>query len=150
IRAMIERTRSLTFEISPRVLYDLGLKAALSGLCESTQRKFGLTCTLHAEGPEQKLEHNTRVLLYQAARELLHNVMKHASAKAVHVTLKITEGSAGLVVADDGTGILPNRSIASGFGLFSLRERLNHLGGNLSISSLPGKGTEITVHVPSL
>ncbi|HEY3325186.1 MAG TPA: PAS domain S-box protein [Planctomycetota bacterium] len=148
VRGVMQRTRSLTFEISPPILYDLGLSAALSALCESTKQKYNLTATFDAQDDGSDIEPNIRVLLYQSVRELVHNVVKHARANLIKIELKKAEEYTVLVVSDDGRGITSDGS-PGGFGLFSLRERLSHVGGTLHIRSMSGQGTVATIKVPS-
>lgn len=94
-----------------------------------------------------------RVLLFQAIRELLTNVAKHANARNVSVSIKKRDGNLEIIVKDDGSGfdttkLKPGRSVTNGFGLFSIREPIELMCGKLKIESKPGCGTKVTAIVP--
>jgi len=95
------------------------------------------------------LNEAARVLLFRIVRELLTNVMKHAQANQVLITLQNTGEHIHLKVTDDGIGFNKSTlSMFSGFGLFNIQERLGDLGGYLDLESTPGKGTSATIVVP--
>lgn len=148
----IRSARSLTFELSPPILYELGFEAALQALCESFQKQHGLSLEFCNDREPKPLTDDMRILLFRAVRELLVNIVKHALAGKIRVSCR-REGSCMLiVVADDGIGFKLSAFDARspetpGFGLFSIRERLQHLGGEMSIESSPGCGTSVTLAV---
>jgi len=153
IEEIIRDTRSLTFELSSPILYQLGLEAAVEWLTEQTQARHGISAYFENDGQPKPLDDDIRVLLFQAARELLMNVVKHAQAQSVEVSMQRVGGHVQISVEDDGVGfnVLPighHWSEIKGFGLFSIRERLDHLGGQLKISSQPGQGTQVTLVAP--
>ena len=149
----IAETRSLVRDLCPQVLYELGLEAAIDWLVEQTQAKYGLRCIAEISPLPVPIQDDRRVVLFQAARELLVNVAKHARATQARVILKGDEARVTIKVADDGSGFdpsfltLPN-SISKGFGLFSISERLKLLGGELEIDSAIGQGTRASVTIP--
>jgi len=166
----IEATRTLTFEMSPPVLYELGFEAAVGWLVRQTRERFGLDVEFCDDGKPKPLDTDVRVLLFQAVRELLVNVVKHASAGKAKVSTKRVRGRILVTVEDDGVGfdarfarearrasrrrdsspaplsVLDRRQ--GGFGLFNIRERLDHIGGSVDIRSSPGHGTRIILTVP--
>jgi signal transduction histidine kinase len=149
----IRDTRSLTFKISPPILHELGLEAALEWLCEQVQTEHGLRVCFVAEGQHDSLREDLRVLLFQAVNELLVNVVKHAKAHNLEVSVRREGGNLKVEVGDDGVGFeLPKadgrRSERGGFGLFSIRERLRLVGGRLDVQSAPGAGTHVSLSVP--
>ncbi|HVO92552.1 MAG TPA: PAS domain S-box protein [Terriglobales bacterium] len=148
----IADTRSLIRDLCPQVLYELGLEAAIDWLVEQTQAKYGLRCEAEISPLPGPIREDCRVVLFQAARELLVNVAKHAAAREARVLLKGDETRVTIRVADDGCGFDPSfltlPNTARGFGLFSIRERVALLGGELQIDSAPGQGTIATVTVP--
>jgi signal transduction histidine kinase len=89
------------------------------------------------------------VTLFRALRELLINVAKHAAAREARVRIECEEGLLRVIVEDDGQGFDPDEE-SEGFGLLSLRDRLQHLGGRLDIESAPGRGARISAVVPLL
>jgi PAS domain S-box-containing protein len=149
----IRESQSLTVSLSPPVLYDRGLIGGLEWLARQTQESHGLTVHLTADARAEPAELDTRILLFQAVRELLLNVVKHAQASHASVELRQCDKEClHLVVADDGVGFNPatpsTGGSANGFGLFSIRERLELIGGRLAVESAPGSGTRVTIETP--
>jgi len=151
----IRYTRNLTGEVSPPVLYELGLPAAVDWLAEHLERKHGTRITAKTARGFPALPQVARVMLWKSIGELLTNAIKHAQASKVGVDLR-REGSMVLVeVRDDGRGFDPIEAerraadpIGGTFGLFSVRERVRHLGGSVDIDSRPGRGTTVLLRVP--
>jgi len=153
IGRMIESTRSLTFELSPPVLYELGFEAAVEWLVRNMRKQHGLSTEFVNDRRPKPLDEAAMVFLFQAVRELLVNIAKHARADNVIVSTERVGDEVHVSVEDDGVGfdLLHARQIGwqnGGFGLFSIRERLGHIGGHLSIESKPGHGTLATLIVP--
>ena len=149
----IQSTRTLTFEISPPVLYDLGLEPALQWLCRQFQKKYGLRAEMTSEGSGPLVPDNIQITVFRSVQELLLNAAKHARASSVRVHLARLPAALRVEVRDDGEGFDVSREGASmddhgGFGLFSIRERLRVLGGALGVSSSPGRGAAFTLDVP--
>jgi signal transduction histidine kinase len=146
----ISATRSLTTEISPPILYQLGLGAALEGLVETFRIRHGLPAVYREEGRAEPLNVETRIFLYQSTRELLMNALKHAEAAGVIVACVRHDDTIAITVTDDGVGFTPPDSGRSpgSYGLFSIAERMHHLGGTITISSIPKQGTTIELIAP--
>jgi signal transduction histidine kinase len=149
----IQETRSLTFQISPPILYELGLSAALEHLVEQLQEQHGILGTYADDGQAKALSEDTRILLFRAAGELLVNVAKHSGARRVSVTSRREDDNISVRIEDDGIGFDPGMSALRsggnhGFGLFSIRERLSHIGGRLIMESQPGHGARVTLMAP--
>lgn len=143
--------RSLTFEISPPVLYDYGLAAAFDWLASHTAERHGLAVEVIEQGEGVELDQDLQVDIYRAGRELLVNAVKHSMAKKVRIEVVYGNGQVTLSVADDGRGFDTagvEKGAGGGFGLFSLRERLTPLGGELLIESQPGQGSRISLSLP--
>ena len=149
----IAQTRTLTAEISPPVLYELGLAAAIQWLGDRLRAEHGISFQIDGETRRQPLSDEIRTMLFQAVRELMVNVVKHARASKCRVSVARDDDRAiTLVVEDNGIGFQPpaNQDYAKGgFGLFNIRQRLAHLGGTLVIETRPGGGTRITINAPS-
>jgi len=149
----INESRSLTMEISPPVLYDVGLAAGLLWLARWIEQKHGLAVEVVADPAAEPQDQNLRIFLFEAVRELLINVVKHAEAQRAEVDMSRTaEGETRVEVRDTGVGYEPQRSVrtttnGSGFGLFSLRERLELLGGRMEVEAAPGQGTRVAILV---
>lgn len=140
--------RSLTFQISPPVLYDFGLEAALEWLVTDINSRqdmhllfVNLLDSPINTGSQQK------VTLYRAIRELVINILKHGETREGQIILSINEDNLVAEVEDEGIGFDPQK-ITQGFGLFSLKDRLLHLNGDLTIDSTPGEGTVVQISVP--
>jgi PAS domain S-box-containing protein len=157
IRSLIEEsikyTRSLIFQLSAPLLYEIGLEAAVEWLGQEIQRKHGIEFRLREDGTAKPLQEEMRVILFQSIRELLTNVVRHARARSVTVTVERKGSSIRVVVEDDGIGfdvrsVYDGHSMEGGFGLFSVRERLKNIGGLVDIESAPGASTRITLTAP--
>ena len=142
----------MTQDLSPQVLYALGFDAALDWLAENMQGRHGLVCRIESATQPTPLDDDFAIVAFQAVRELLINVVKHAGVKEATVYVTREEGAVIIDVEDQGKGFvldaldLPRSH--GGFGLFSIRERLSLLGGGLEIKSSPGNGTSAQVVIP--
>ena len=151
---IIQDTRTLTFDLSSPILYELGFEAAVAEwLDEEIQEKHGIKTDFEDDGQPKPLDDDIRVLLFRNVRELLVNVVKHANAKNVKVSIRRIDEQVCVSVEDDGVGFNPVEVLLlaaqnAGFGLFSIRERLEQLGGHLEIESEPGCGSKVTMTVP--
>jgi signal transduction histidine kinase len=130
------------------VLEHIGLVASLEGYCSDVEKEHGLKVSFHAQHlgdvpPDRAL------CLYRATQEALANAVKHAEAGSIRVRL-VREGSnAVLTVADDGRGFdLAVARRRAGLGLISLEERARLVGGQLTITTGSGRGTEVRIVVP--
>jgi signal transduction histidine kinase len=150
----IQDTRTLTFDLSSPVLYELGFETAVSEwLTDQIQKKHGITVEFEDDGEPKPLDDDVRILLFRDVRELLTNVVKHAQTKKVKVSIRKVGSEIHISVEDEGWGFDTKKVAATavrkgGFGLFSIRERLGQLGGHLEIESGPGCGCKVTMMAP--
>ena len=149
----IEQTQSLIFELSPPVLYQLGLVAALEYLAESIEKKYGISMSVDSEVYGITVSEDRAVLLFRAVQELLTNTVKHAQASKSRITLRTSDDQVLVTVQDDGIGFDPTALEVEEpgkkrFGLFSIRERLYHLDGYIQIESSAGGGTRVSLAMP--
>jgi len=145
------RTRSLLFDLSPPPLYELGLEAAIEWLAEKFQTEHKLPVAFEPDGKAAPVSEEVRGILFRAVREALHNTVKYANAQHAWITSRREDRHLRIEVADDGKGFDPEkplRDASGGFGLFHIRERLDHAGGRLEIHSTPGRGTRIVLLAP--
>lgn len=148
-------TRTLIAELSPNILYESGLSAAVHWL-GSQMEKHGLSVRVVSKNEIKKIPDDLAILIFQSIRELLFNVVKHAEAKESVVHLEMEESQQLIVkVIDQGKGfdVSTTRISYTGngkFGLFNIRERLEALGGRMEIRSHPGEGTEIIIQIPMI
>jgi signal transduction histidine kinase len=143
----------LTFDLSPPILYQLGFEAALEWLTEQTSEQYGIMVAFEDDEQEKELSDDIKILLFQAVRELLTNVVKHARAQNAKVSIQRDNSHIRICVEDNGVGFTTSsrdvsKAANEGFGLFSIGERLDHLGGQFEIESKPSHGTRATLVAP--
>ncbi len=155
LKSTVRYAHDLTFSVSAPQVYELGLVSALKGwLTEEIQDLHFLDIQTIAEDVPLNLDEDLSMFVFRSVRELVFNVIKHAEAK--HVTICLTKRGSFLWVSvrDDGVGFDMQEDVEvapkskRGYGLFSIKERLAYLGGQLTIKSLRGKGTWVVLMVP--
>jgi signal transduction histidine kinase len=158
IRALLDQavglTRTLTFDLSPPVLYELGLEPALEWLARETKKKQGFAVSLEIEGQPVPLRDDLKITLFRSAQELLANCARHSGASEARLRLAWAPDRVRLEVSDSGTGFDPGGRPSGdmerrGFGLFSIRERARALGGDLEIEAAPGRGSRCVITLPA-
>ncbi|TNF38388.1 MAG: hypothetical protein EP329_00535 [Deltaproteobacteria bacterium] len=146
--------RSFAAGLLPPVLHEGGLVAAVRWLGRQHQRTTGVKLWVEADPGVDEMSEAQRVVLFQAVSELLLNVAKHAHANNVEVQLRRLVGDLiQISVSDDGVGFDPRilfdeRGAPTGLGLFTNRERLEALGGRMTVASGPTLGTRVTLELP--
>ena len=152
IEQMIQDTRSLTFELSLPVLYELGFEAAVEWFAKYVRAHHGIQIEVQKDMKPIPMTDEIKVLLFRSVREVMMNIVKHAQAHHALVSILRNGDQVEITVEDDGVGIGDSmgytQANTGGFGLFSIRERLNYLGGGVEISSKQDKGTRVTLTVP--
>jgi signal transduction histidine kinase len=144
-----EAARHIAHQLHPLEVDDLGLVAALRSYCEEFSKREGIAVKLTSRDIPKELKREVGSCVYKVAKESLSNVARHAAAERVCVILDGTPDVIRLRVKDFGIGFRTGSpGIDGGLGLLSMQERVALLGGNLSIRSQPGQGTEVTVAVP--
>jgi nitrate/nitrite-specific signal transduction histidine kinase len=139
--------RALIFELRPQALANEGLVLALEKHADSIRARSGLRVRLDIEG-DRRLPLETEEALYQIAREALHNVVKHASAREAWISLNLTGDRVSLAIKDDGKGFDLEKMMDGGgshIGTSTMRERAEAIGATLKLESRPGGGTEVLV-----
>ena len=149
----VELSRSLSLEISPPELARVGVVPSLNWLAGWMQEKYALSVALDLAQEANPPEEHMRVLAFEAVRELLFNVVKHAGVQCARVQARRVPGDlVRISVSDEGAGFDPQQQptaiIAGRVGLSNLRQRLEWLGGRLEIESAPGQGACVTLYVP--
>ncbi len=147
------QVRSLMTSLMPPGLYDHGIVAGLSWLADDFAKRQRAEVHFEDDQQPKPLSEPTTVLVYQAARQLLQNVARHAQARVVTIRTGVVGGRFELTVSDAGVGFnvsdlsfLPTQR--GGFGLYSIRERLSIIGGSIEIDSSPGRGTHVRITAP--
>ena len=148
----IRATRTLTMEISPPILYELGLLPALQWLGEQFEVSQSLVVTFTSAGFERPDE-IVALTVFKAVRELFVNTVKHARASRVELVARCADGLVHVDYSDDGVGFDPAAVELAGrqdtFGLFNIRERCQYLGGRVSLDVAPGRGGHIVLDLPA-
>ncbi|MEE8340499.1 MAG: PAS domain S-box protein [Candidatus Neomarinimicrobiota bacterium] len=153
LKDTIKESRNITYELSPPVLYEMGLVSAISWKLEDIEKNKKIKTSLTDESNSYKLEEKIEIIIYRVISELLQNVLKHAKAKNVTITLKLLPNSFIIAVKDNGIGFdlnaTKNRAVAQKkFGLFSIMERIRYIGGEMTIKTALKKGTEAVIKLP--
>jgi signal transduction histidine kinase len=154
LKDAIDASRTLTVELSPPVLSQAGLMPALNWLSETMAEKNNFEVRVQSDDRAEPEEEEVRFLLFECVRELLFNALKHSGERKAAVTaLRTQDAQIKIVVEDKGRGfdpaqLRPSGRGASTFGLFSVQERLVHIGGSAAIETAPGRGTRVTILVP--
>ena len=152
LRLAISESRTLVYDLSPPILYELGLIAAINWKLEQIEKEYNITTIFKSEENSIKLQTDMKILIYRMVCELLNNTIKHAKADKITVELKNNASSTIIAVTDNGKGFDLRDGIAlfelGGFGLFSIKERLDALQGSMEIDSKRFKGAKITLTVP--
>lgn len=149
----IQSARTLTSDLSPPILYELGFESAIEWLAEQTEKRHNIPCRFENDEQSKPMDNDVRVILFLVIRELLINIVKHAKADKIKVSLQKKWNNIQITIEDNGTGFdlskIESDSLrTSSFGLFSIRERLTPLGGKLLIESSIGHGTRAIVTAP--
>jgi PAS domain S-box-containing protein len=155
LRDVVERasqaTRSLTFQLCPPALYDLGFVPAAEWLAEDMQQRYGLRVEVVDDGADKPLDERLRIVLFRCLREVLINAAKHAGVDTATVQISRAGEWVRVAAIDAGVGFDPDAlrsGSGRGYGLFSVEERLGYLGGRFAICSSPGGGTTVTLEAP--
>ena len=153
IKEAVTNSRELTYDLSPPILYKLGLIPAIRWLLDKVNQKSDLSAELRTNARLLHISDEAMVLIYRSINELVSNVLKHAKAKILLLDIQDVEDEIILTVKDDGIGFdstqLPDRRIEEkGFGLFSIQERIEYLDGTLHLESVQGMGTTIKIIIP--
>ncbi len=148
----LEGVHRMIFDLRPSMLDDLGLIDALRWYAGDRLKPLDTEVKVDVNGEERRLPSQLETAVFRAAQEAISNIAKHAQAKNVFIAVKFDSGNLAVTIEDDGKGFdmtpTPDSYQTRGLGLMGMKERINLIGGNLSISTSPGKGTRISIEVP--
>lgn len=155
-RDTLAEMRALIYELRPAALTGEGLVTGLRKLADTLKIRHGLSIEVHRYGGHQHLTQAQEDALFRIAQEALYNTVKHAQASRATVELQLNPDEACLTITDDGlglqtqdTGVDPLESIGSGgIGFMTMRERVNQLGGRLTVSTGPDCGLQVLARIP--
>ncbi len=158
-RALAHRTlraiRSLSIDLRPSALDDLGLLPALRWYVKEYSQKCGIEVEFHSSGFKDRLPSEMETALYRIVQEALTNTARHGNAHKIRITLQEDENAISASIVDDGTGFDVDAVLRSPvqerrLGLAGMNERAILLDGTLDIHSTPGYGTTVEVRIPIL
>jgi PAS domain S-box-containing protein len=151
INKSIKETRSLTYDLSPPILHELGLISALKWKLEKLNEEFGIKTSLSNHSVTLNISNEIVILLYRIFSELINNVIKHSLSTVLQIDIIQYKTETCFEVIDNGKGFDLNEYAAKpkGFGLFNIRERLESIQGALEIESEINKGTKVKVFIPN-
>ncbi|TFG89074.1 MAG: PAS domain S-box protein, partial [Candidatus Atribacteria bacterium] len=146
----IQTVKKISTELRPGLLDDLGLAAAIEWQAEEFQKRTGIQCKVTIDPADLTFDRDRNTAIYRIFQETLTNVARHAQATEVNVSLRQRDGQLELNVRDNGRGITEKELANSkSFGLIGIRERVKIFRGVNIIKGIPGKGTTVTVRMPS-
>jgi signal transduction histidine kinase len=162
---LIEKTRSMvslidetaktikriSSDLRPGLLDDLGLIAAIEWETQEFEKRTGIHCQMNLHSEELVLKENLTTAVFRIFQETLTNITRHARATQIHVTLQTRNSHFELTIRDNGKGITENEiTDPKSFGIIGMKERIEYLGGKITIHGAPGKGTTIHLNIPLL
>jgi signal transduction histidine kinase len=141
--------RKIAHNMMPGALVKFGLIPAIQDICRAIEKNRGITVDFQVYGINERFAEKIEISLYRIVQELLNNILKHAQANEIIVQISQHDGDLTLIVEDDGSGFDADAARAKGgLGLRSLESRVKYINGALTIDSVPGSGTTVTVEAP--
>lgn len=145
----VMKVRSLTSQISPPLLYEVGFVAALKWLGDKCQQDRGIKVEIAGDSIEKELDEEVGVTLFQIVRELLINITKHAKVQTAKIMINAGSDKIEITVVDNGIGFEVSKAgEKEGFGLFNIRQKIKRLGGEITFESRIGNGTRVSLLAP--
>lgn len=148
----INEIRQLIYDLQPVAIDEIGLVVAITSLFDRMKQETGLTCILTVDdGLQSQLVALTparTIGVYRLIQEALSNIRKHAKAQTVAIRVSAEDSQLKLLIEDDGIGFDPSTRLPGHFGLDTMMERAEYMGGTGAIDSTPGMGTRLTFLLP--
>ncbi len=153
ISTALENSRKITYDLSPPILYELGLIETMYWLVEKIEEENKLKATFVTELTDVDLPEQKLILIYRIIQELVNNIVKHAKASKIDITFGSKREGIEITVIDNGEGFDVNKLAKvsmeqGGFGLFAVKERVRNLGGTFAIDTKKGEGTNVKFYIP--
>lgn len=152
VKNSLQDVRRIIFALRPMALDDLGLIPAISRYLENVKKQHQLNIEMDFSEERWRLDSVSEVALFRIIQEAAQNAVKHAKADKIKVIIEENEQSILVSIRDDGVGFASEEVLKNpkpdSYGLLGMKERVEVLGGQLTIMSKPGRGTEISVHLP--
>lgn len=148
LQKSIQECRMISHQLMPAILHDFGLKAAIEGICNDMSGSVNFTCNIRLWN--DKNDKYFEIIVYRLVQELILNICKHSQATYGSVSIEENEENVIITVKDNGRGFDLEGAQGRGIGLYSIRNNVTLLKGNVQIQSTLGKGTVITISLPHL
>lgn len=153
VRKNLKDVRKIIYDLSPMSLDDLGLVPTLQKYCYDFDKESNINVNLQISNLNMKIKYIIELAIFRIIQEALNNIKKHSKADNVIIKIKKIEDNIEIYIKDDGIGfdmdnLKSNLSKDSGFGVFGMIERANHLNGKMNVESSIGVGTTLTITVP--
>lgn len=145
---MIERIRQISNNLSPTVLGEFGLGAALRFLASETKKEHGIQVTVNTEGLPARITGKLKTYLYRIIQESILNAIRHSEAGMIEVSFSSGDKYLDIIIEDDGKAFTPAEIQNPGYGLYNIRERVELLKGTLAVTSENRQGTRISLRIP--
>ena len=152
LNRLMERVRDLSLNLRPSLLDTLGLLPTLQWHFKRYTEQTGIAVDFSHDGESRRMPIEIETVLYRVVQEALTNVARHAAVDTVGVGMAMNDREATVTIADRGAGFDVNDALEKGrtMGLSGMRERVDDLGGTLTIQSAPSSGTRLTIVLPVL
>ncbi|SDW53269.1 two-component system, NarL family, sensor histidine kinase DegS [Marinococcus luteus] len=148
IRSSLGEVRRIIYDLRPMAIDDLGLVPTLQKYLRHLEDNTGMVTEFTTKGKEARVAPNLEIGLFRIVQEAAQNAYKHAKPDLLRVQLEQRPTSITILIKDDGKGFDVDKERDKSFGLLGMRERVNALGGQLTIDSVVGQGTRVKVFVP--
>jgi two-component system sensor histidine kinase DegS len=154
VNSTFQSTRDIIFNLRPMMLDDLGLFPTLRRYVQEFQNKAGIATELTIMGKDRRLPAHVEVIIFRAVQELLNNTVQHANASRVQISIDVGDAGVSVSVEDDGSGFDVQRTLSETdnnkkFGISSIVERTELLGGEIQFDSILGRGTRVSLKLPT-
>ncbi len=150
---IIEQLQRIIYELRPLVLDDLGLVSAISWLIDTNLKTAGIKVKFTVTGGARRLDRQIETAVFRVIQEAANNIVRHAQATSVRISLRFVNRSIKVKIADNGKGFDPEEALSSregmrGLGLLGMKERIDLMNGSFNLTSEPGSGTRIDFEIP--
>jgi signal transduction histidine kinase len=148
-----DQLHKIIYELRPSILDDFGLVAAITWLTKNTLEVAGIDVDFRVSRRERNLPPELRIALFRVIQESINNILKHANARNVTISLFFNSNTIKITVKDDGIGFDVEKASYTkdkprGLGIMGMKERVELFGGTFKINSRPGEGTDVNIEVP--
>lgn len=149
VESTIKKVQRISSELRPSLLDNLGLLAAMEWHAKEFTKKMGIPCKVHIGNRKINLNKEISITIFRIFQESLTNILRHAKATEVNVSLSVKSGRLFLEISDNGVGITEDQKHhPESFGLLGIQERVRALKGEFSIQGIPQKGTSLSINIP--